>query len=256
MSWFVAPALETLRNQINAQFPTRSKASDGTIGDASHSSRESDHNPDSTGMVCAMDITHDPDHGVDINKLTDILYANRDHRIKYLIANRLITSPSGTGTGNYGGWTAYNGANPHTKHMHISVLAGSYGRDSSSWKGFGPAPVVSGPTVPAGAPSYPLTGGQVFGLWNEPGKRGDGTAWARLTRSGDPRFDHEPVQTWVRMIQERLNIHFLGAGGSPALAVDGVYGAQTHNVAAWFQQARGLARDGMVGPATWASLWQ
>lgn len=253
MSYFLAPALVTLRNQINAEFPARSKASDGWVGDQAHQSRASDHNPDSTGMVCALDITHDPAHGVDIDKLTDILYANRDHRIKYLIANRLITSPSGTGTGNYGGWIHYSGSNPHTKHFHISVLGGNYGNGTASWSGFGAAPQPT-PPVP-NSPGYPLTGGQVFGRWNEPGTRSDGVPWARLTRSGDDRWDHEPIQTWIRSIQERLNAHYLGAGGSPALVVDGYFGTATNGVTKWFQGARGLSVDGMVGPATWAQLF-
>lgn len=203
-------------------------------------------------MVCALDITHDPAHGVDIDKLTDILYANRDHRTKYLIANKLITSPSGTGSGNYGGWVRYSGSNPHTKHFHVSVLGGSYGSETASWKGFGAAP-EPGPTPDK--PGYPLTGGQIFGRWNEPGKRSDGVPWERLTRSGDDRWDHEPIQTWIRSIQERLNLHYLGAGGSPALSVDGYFGSTTHTVTKWFQGARGQSVDGMVGPATWAQLW-
>lgn len=133
MAWKLAPALETLRNQINAAYPNRSKLSDGTIGDAAHSSRTSDHNPDSNGIVCAMDITHDPINGLTADKLSDVLFASRDRRIAYIIANRLITTPSGTGSGNYGPWTRYNGENPHTKHVHISILHGTYANDVSKW---------------------------------------------------------------------------------------------------------------------------
>lgn len=133
MNYFLAPALETLRNQINKAYPTRDKRSDGWIGDSSHQARKSDHNPDSTGMVCALDITHDPKVGLSADALSDALYGTRDRRIAYVIANRLITTPSGTGSGNYGPWVPYGGADPHTQHIHLSVLHGSYGMDSSKW---------------------------------------------------------------------------------------------------------------------------
>jgi|HigsolmetaAR201D_1030396.scaffolds.fasta_scaffold15936_2 hypothetical protein len=49
MAWRLARSLEQLRRQIDAAYPGRSKASDGTIGDVAHSQRNSDHNPDAYG---------------------------------------------------------------------------------------------------------------------------------------------------------------------------------------------------------------
>jgi hypothetical protein len=67
MAWRPAKSLIQLRDQINQIAPNRSKASDGTIGDAAHASRASDHNPwvreGDAGVVTAIDITHDPDDG-------------------------------------------------------------------------------------------------------------------------------------------------------------------------------------------------
>jgi outer membrane murein-binding lipoprotein Lpp len=124
MAWRVARSLETLRNQINAAFPARSRVSDGTIGDAAHASRSSDHNPwhivAGTGVVTAMDITHDPAHGLNIDYFTDELAASRDSRIKYVIANGLILD-SRPGN-NPWRWMPYSGSNPHTRHFHLSVL--------------------------------------------------------------------------------------------------------------------------------------
>ena len=51
MSWTLAPALVQLRQELNARWPGRSKASDGTIGDAAHKARVSEHNPDADGVV-------------------------------------------------------------------------------------------------------------------------------------------------------------------------------------------------------------
>jgi hypothetical protein len=59
MSWRVVPAALTLRDQVNARWPDRDKASDGTIGDAEHQGRPSDHNPDADGWVHALDLDAD-----------------------------------------------------------------------------------------------------------------------------------------------------------------------------------------------------
>lgn len=120
MSWRLAKSLEKLRAQINEAAPNRSKASDGTIGDAKHASRSSDHNPWVTdagkGVVTAIDITHDPRNGVDANALANALRTGKDTRIKYIIWNRQIWNPGVSPS-----WRAYKGANPHDKHMHLSV---------------------------------------------------------------------------------------------------------------------------------------
>jgi hypothetical protein len=45
-----------LRDQIDTWFPDRSTASDGWMGDSRHSASKSDHNPDKSGVVRAIDI--------------------------------------------------------------------------------------------------------------------------------------------------------------------------------------------------------
>lgn len=121
MSWRLAKSLEALRLQIDAASPNRSKASDGSIGDAAHASRASDHNPwvkdGKTGVVTAIDITHDPRHGVDGDSIAAALKGSRDKRIKYIIWNRRIWNPAKGAN-----WRPYAGANPHDKHIHISVV--------------------------------------------------------------------------------------------------------------------------------------
>lgn len=128
MAWRVAQSLLVLRDQINAAYPNRNKASDGTIGDAAHAASVSDHNPDSYGIVRALDITHDPASGCDIDKLTDELADSRDPRISYLIANSMITGPEYNWV-----WTAYWGSDPHTNHFHLSVVSDGRADDASPW---------------------------------------------------------------------------------------------------------------------------
>lgn len=133
MAWRVARSLEKLRDQIDAAAPRRNKASDGTIGDADHQNRESDHNPwCGPGVVTAIDITHDPAKGVDIDKLTDDLQRSRDSRIKYVIANNMIMSGS-SGPSPWV-WRSYSGSNPHTRHFHLSVNCNASKDNTRPWE--------------------------------------------------------------------------------------------------------------------------
>jgi len=115
MDWRLANSLITLRTQVNAMWPNRSKASDGTIGDAAHQAQHSEHNPNAAGVVTAMDITQDPANGADMQVLADMLIASKDSRTWYIIFNRRIWQADT-------GWQPYSGtADPHTNHLHISV---------------------------------------------------------------------------------------------------------------------------------------
>jgi hypothetical protein len=135
MAWRTAKSLIHLRDQINQVAPNRSKASDGTIGDAAHASRKSDHNPwvkdGAIGVVTAMDITNDPARGCDAQKLVDALVNSRDARIKYVIWNRRkISSQVQPWV-----WRAYTGTNPHNKHFHVSVKPDKADYDSeANWQ--------------------------------------------------------------------------------------------------------------------------
>ena len=131
MSWRAALCLLTLRGQVDALWPDRDRASDGIIGDAAHQGEVSDHNPDTNGIVRALDLTHDPAHGCDIDRFSDALAAGRDPRISYVIANRLIMSgPDGPSPWV---WRAYGGSDPHTNHIHISVVADALADSQAPW---------------------------------------------------------------------------------------------------------------------------
>lgn len=131
--YFLAESLKQLRREIDARWPDRDKASDGWIGDASHSARKSDHNPDwdapgsRRGVVRALDVDKD---GVDIEQLLAAVV--RDHRVAYVIWNRRIASATQDGTP--WDWEPYSGANPHDKHVHISIRHSAAAEtDTSRW---------------------------------------------------------------------------------------------------------------------------
>jgi hypothetical protein len=114
----VAESLLQLRNQIDAMAPERDTSSDATIGDPSFSARKSDHNPNSDGVVTAIDITNDPAHGIDAGELAERLRLSQDPRIKYVISNGRIFSSQNQPWQ----WRPYVGANAHASHLHLSVV--------------------------------------------------------------------------------------------------------------------------------------
>jgi len=120
MNWRVAKSLDQLLNEINTFAPNRSKASDGSIGDAAHASRASDHNPyiklGGVGIVRARDFTHDPARGFDSYAFARSLAKSGDPRIRYIISNGQIFTPTVSSS-----WRTYSGSNPHDHHAHVSV---------------------------------------------------------------------------------------------------------------------------------------
>lgn len=132
--WWLAPCLVALFHEADTRDSSRSHAADGSIGDAAHQSRVSDHNP-SEGWVCGADIDDDndqPSPGVDL--LRQHLVASRDPRVKYLIRNGTIWKAYP----NRGlpAWTPqpYTGLNDHSHHLHISVYNTPEARnDTGPW---------------------------------------------------------------------------------------------------------------------------
>jgi hypothetical protein len=96
----------------------RSRKSDGWIGDLKHQSRKSDHNPLSSGEVCAIDIDAglSDEQGISHALADQIrLAAKSDKRISYIIHAEKICSAK-----SFWRWRKYTGINPHHKHIHIS----------------------------------------------------------------------------------------------------------------------------------------
>ena len=111
-SWHLAPSLAQLRREINTRWPSRDKTSDGTIGDAAHSARASDHNPNSRGSVNAIDIDED---GIDSWGLVALLIT--DPRVYYVIyEGRIWQRKHGFVP------RPYTGINAHRQHIHVSIF--------------------------------------------------------------------------------------------------------------------------------------
>lgn len=147
--WRVAKSLEVLLGQINEKAPKRSKTHDGSIGDAAHASRASDHNPavppradpDRTPIVLARDYTHDPERGADMQAVVDNIVASKDKRVSYIIFNRRMwrsyDRKASASRPFLAAWTPekYTGSNPHAKHAHVSVVANpALYDDERPWK--------------------------------------------------------------------------------------------------------------------------
>ncbi|MGP5524631.1 peptidoglycan-binding domain-containing protein [Glutamicibacter arilaitensis] len=125
--YYLAKSLKQLRDEINDAHPGRDKASDGWIGDPSHSARVSDHNPDYAdgGVVRALDIDISD---IDVSALMAVLKA--DNRTNYYIFERSIYGASKFAR------RAYKGVNPHTQHLHVSIKHTKAAEAGRAW-GYG-----------------------------------------------------------------------------------------------------------------------
>jgi peptidoglycan hydrolase-like protein with peptidoglycan-binding domain len=133
------------------------------------------------------------------------------------------------------GWTAYNGASPHTDHIHISFgWAGARGR-TSFWTGEVAGPDYGPCTVFSGQP-------------------------ARISRRANPRPCRTPKALTRRSF--RNSVQF-GASGNRqvrfaqrrlGLAVTGIFGEATWAAVKAYQRAHDLPVTGVLDNPTWASL--
>ncbi|MGL4555141.1 MAG: hypothetical protein ACRC33_28580, partial [Gemmataceae bacterium] len=115
MSWRPAPSVAAGLSEATRRWPNRAKTLDGTIGDAAHLARKSDHNPDERGIVHAFDLHHDPANGVDVAKLAAHLIAVKDARVHYLIFNHRICNSRDWN------WRPFTEGSPHVGHLHVSI---------------------------------------------------------------------------------------------------------------------------------------
>mgnify|MGYP003668410982 FL=1 len=118
MSWKLAAAAQTLRKQVDEAYPRRDRRSDGTIGDQAHRRRISDHNPDKTGYVMALDLDEDrwPAHEF-ADQLIEYMRTSGDKRIKNVVYEGRVAS--GTYSNRLWVWRSAPRLG-HKHHIHIS----------------------------------------------------------------------------------------------------------------------------------------
>ncbi|GAB2958334.1 hypothetical protein GCM10027280_53840 [Micromonospora polyrhachis] len=278
----LAPTLKVLRDEINARWPKRDRASDGWIGDAAHQKSKSDHNPDADNRsVNALDVDKD---GIDPSLVIRKCIAHPS--TEYVIYNRTIWSRSRSFKS-----ARYTGSNPHDKHLHVSV--GHSATRERSTRGWGIAnaavPKLGDRTLTKGC-----TGSDVRELQNLANKLG-----AKLVVDGDLGAK---TDAWIRSFQKSKKLAVDGVVGlktiaalraatTPAVPIsqpakakpgsrtlrrgmtgedvsfvqrwigerrcgkpNGEFNPQTEAGVRWYQRMQGLADDGIVGPLTWGKM--
>lgn len=158
----VAPAIRQLLKQVNAGWPNRTRASDGTLGDAAHNARCK--GTDAASGLCdhtlgrALDITLDQERGPHLDTLAEAML--KDPRVRYVIWKSRIANPSIAG----GAWRPYTGSNPHTRHLHVSVLEEAR-NDARPWNlPEGGAAAASSPPAAAGMAPASAVASELLGL--------------------------------------------------------------------------------------------
>ena len=213
--WKLAPAIEQFKKQLNAMFPNRDRVSDGFLGDLAHSKRKSSHNPDKFGFVRAMDVTHNPEKGIDGNLLLNALLSAKDSRIWYIIFNRKIYNRK-----NNFKPEVYTGENAHKHHLHLSVADDpNIYNDASDWN------------LSFGQPQATQTASPTIS-----------TTFTELKKGSKG----EAVKKLQTILHQK---GFLGASG-----IDSDFGEKTDRAVRAFQTENGLRVDGRVGVNTAAAL--
>ncbi len=129
--WRTVPSLTQLLVQVDAVYPVRHPA-DGTAAGQGHftTNPKSDHTPDVNGDVRAGDIGEVVED--DAFTVAEAIRLSRDPRIKYVIHERRLFSSYDHTNGAPYTWRPYSGSNPHSSHVHISVLRTNQ-NDNTAW---------------------------------------------------------------------------------------------------------------------------
>lgn len=274
-SWFLAPSLEKLRDEVNAAYPGRSKKIDGTIGDAAHSARVSQHNPNRdsgddvpNGAVTAIDIT--ATNNALREKVLDAVIGS--DRAWYVISRGHIWSRT------YG-WAKrnYNGSNPHNDHIHISLRQTKSAVNSTKSWGIGSASapkepgkggkyvVESGDTLSAIADKFGVTVDELVELNDIDNPNVISVGQVLILDADDepeppkpaPKPEPKPSTKKLPTLSrgdrhELVSVlkRFLGKLPND----DKVFGPRLQKRVREYQKNHRLQVDGVVGPQTWGSI--
>lgn len=219
--YVLAPSLRTLRNELNARWPNRDKALDGWIGDAAHRARKSEHNPDKSGIVRALDITA---KGIDTGEVLSALVS--DPRVAYVIHDGYIYSAT------YNFVRRKHNGDPHTRHIHVSILNNTSNNYSQTRCDQAAASVKTWglrKPSPSPRPSKTLKAGETL-------RKGDkGDAVKSLQRQMNAVFP-----TYAKFVSPKKKM----------LDVDGIFGSHTEGWIKEFQGRSGIKITGVVDALT------
>ena len=151
----LAHSLRRLEAEVNRQFPRRDHWSDGWLGDDSHATRFSDHNP-SGGWVHAYDFDATLTHSMGSGTVGDyiarqVLAGCRSGRLRHVVNYVIYKRVIYTAAAGYRG-RRYIGSNPHDSHIHISIHRTAHARGWSGWWG------ILLPTIDASRTDYAFAG--------------------------------------------------------------------------------------------------
>lgn len=248
MSYYLAPSLDTLRDEINARWPGRDKKSDGWIGDIGHQGTTSDHNPNSRGSVNAIDIDED---GIDLQA---VFAAVKKHpAARYWIYERKLYH-------RLRGWKPedYKGTNPHDKHAHLSIEQDRDAeQDRRPWgiaKPSKPKPSTPKPSKPTSKPAptphyaWPLGEGRYFGPKGGPS--------ASVSGYYGRRFKGKTDREWLKLWGAQMGKRGWSLKSNLPSGNDGFYGPEYARFVKKFQADQGLRQDGKLGPQTWRAAFE
>lgn len=232
--WELAPSLVQLRKEIKSAFPGRNTGLDGSIGDVAHAKRVSEHNPDSQGIVRAIDIDVRRSGKYDQSIAKTILDSViGDPRVHYAIHRGHIYSRT------YGWSMRKFGGVAHNDWVHVSLRNNSSNRatrqeleqaanNTSPWGlKVSSKPAPKPPAVESPKSFY----------------KSDG----RL-QSGDRGKLVEKLQS-VLVAQYPKYAEWVKGDGK-LLVIDGYFGKQTELWVREFQRRSKIKVDGIVGPDT------
>ncbi|MFE9690625.1 peptidoglycan-binding protein [Micromonospora sp. NPDC005806] len=275
----LAPALRILRDEINERWPRRDKTSDGWIGDAAHQARKSDHNPDTDdNSVNAADFDKD---GID--PILVVRKAVQHPSTQYVIFDRTIWS-------RVRGFkpARYTGANPHDKHLHVSVShtpalensAQAWGIAAARVERLGDRVLRNG-SEGGDVRELQILANQLGGKLVVDGEFGSKTeAWVRnFQRSKSLAVDGVVGPKTTNAILEATKPRPRPRDRSPGTRTltpgmtgkdvafvqqfigerrcgksTGVFDDRTENGVRWYQKMRGVEADGIVGRITWREM--
>lgn len=235
-NWYLNAFLTSWRNAVNTKFQTRTKASDGTIGDTRHQAESlSEHNPDRDGSVDAWDMdvnllgSGNPTGSAnELKEIERLIKAfERLPESQLWIHNRTIANRD------IGKWQRrhYSGVNPHDHHVHWQSR-------SSMEKVAVPDSVldyvVTAVNHPMRLVAYEVSTVPAWPV--EPHMAYD---------TGDAHTKYSTVTRAQRRWHER----------GWTITIDGYFGPKTDHVCREFQKEKRLKVDGKLGPKTWAALW-